>query len=408
MERLRIEPRPNWTKEVETLGFDFYKQDGVPYWGEDACYRFTAAEVDIIEEAANKLHKLCLYAVQRIVDMRLFPLLGIDPEIGRLITESWERREPAVYGRFDLIYDGTAPPKLLEYNADTPTALFEASIVQWNWREQCFPKTDQFNSIHESLVARWRSFLVGRRNADRLHVTCATPMPEDETTVQYIGATAQEAGYRVKFLPIQEVGWDEGLKRFVDLDGEPIQTLFKLYPWEWIMREDFGANVKPSGALFLEPIWKMLLSNKGLLPILWDMFPEHENLLPAYRELEPLGQPRRRPQAAARARGSQYQHYRGRQDARRDSRHLRRQRLHLPGICPTRLLRRSLRKYRGVDASRCLLRNGDPGGSIPGDQQQVALCTALFRVTVRVRARSGGPGRNGRSCRRGISGPVAP
>ncbi len=289
MERLKIEPRPNWTKEVETLGFDFYTMDGVPYWGEDACYRFTAAEVDIIEEAANKLHKLCVYAVQRIVDMRLFPLLGIDPEIGRLITESWERREPAVYGRFDLIYDGTAPPKLLEYNADTPTSLFEASIVQWNWREQRFPKADQFNSIHDSLVARWRSFLVGRRNADRLHVTCATPMPEDETTVQYIGATAQEAGYRVKFLPIQEVGWDEGLKRFVDLDGEPIQTLFKLYPWEWIVREDFGANVKPSGALFLEPMWKMLLSNKGLLPILWEMFPEHENLLPAYREPGPSG-----------------------------------------------------------------------------------------------------------------------
>lgn len=289
MERLRIEPRPNWKKEIEALGFDFYTQDSVPYWGEDAGYRFSAAEVDIIEEAANKLHKLCLYAVQRIVDMRLYPLLGIDPEVGRLITESWEGREPAVYGRFDLIYDGTTPPKLLEYNADTPTSLFEASIVQWNWREQRFPKADQFNSIHESLVARWRSFLVGRHNADRLHVTCATPMPEDETTVQYIGAAAQEAGYRVKFLPIQEVGWDEGRKLFVDLDGEPIRILFKLYPWEWIMREDFGANVKPSGALFLEPMWKMLLSNKGLLPILWEMFPEHENLLPAYREPEPLG-----------------------------------------------------------------------------------------------------------------------
>src|SRR6266446_4336840 len=81
MERLKIEPRPNWTNEVETLGFDFYTMDGVPYWGEDACYRFTAAEVDIIEEAANKLHKLCVYAVQRIVDMRLFPLLGIYPDI---------------------------------------------------------------------------------------------------------------------------------------------------------------------------------------------------------------------------------------------------------------------------------------------------------------------------------------
>jgi glutathionylspermidine synthase len=136
MERLKIEPRQNWAKEVEALGFDFYGEDGVSYWGEDACYRFTADQVDIVEEAANKLHKLCRYAVQRIVELRLFPLLGIDPEVGRLITESWERHEPAVYGRFDLIYDGTAAPKLLEYNADTPTSLFEASIVQWNWREQ--------------------------------------------------------------------------------------------------------------------------------------------------------------------------------------------------------------------------------------------------------------------------------
>jgi glutathionylspermidine synthase len=33
----------------------------------------------------------------------------------------------------------------------------------------------------------------------------------------------------------------------------------------------------------------MLLSNKGLLPILWELFPEHPNLLPAYEIAEPLG-----------------------------------------------------------------------------------------------------------------------
>jgi glutathionylspermidine synthase len=36
-----------------------------------------------------------------------------------------------LYGRFDLAYRGDGPPKLLEYNADTPTALFEAAVVQW-------------------------------------------------------------------------------------------------------------------------------------------------------------------------------------------------------------------------------------------------------------------------------------
>jgi glutathionylspermidine synthase len=288
MERTRITPRPNWTEAVEALGFDFYKTEGVPYWDETACWRFGAAEIDVIEAAANKLHELALQAVERIVSQRLYPLLGIAPEIGTLIEESWKRADPAVYGRFDLIYDGTNPPKLLEYNADTPTSLFEAAIVQWNWREQVFPKADQFNSLHEALVARWRSFLVGRRGADPLYVTCATPNPEDETTVQYIGATAEEAGYRVKFIPIQDIGWDAGGHRFLDLDNEQMTTVFKLYPWEWMMKEEFGGNIRPSGARFLEPIWKMLLSNKGVLPVLWDMFPEHENLLPAYRSPERL------------------------------------------------------------------------------------------------------------------------
>ncbi len=288
MERIKLSPRPNWQKEIEALGFDFYESEGIPYWDETACWQFSAAEIDGIEAAANELHDLCLQAVERIVSHRLYPLLGIDPVVGKLIEESWTRHEPALYGRFDLVYDGENPPKLLEYNADTPTSLFEAAVVQWNWKEQVRPEADQFNSIHEALVARWRSFLVGRRNADFLHVTCATPNPEDETTVQYIGATAQEAGYRSKLVPIQDIGWDEGGKQFVDLETQEMRTVFKLYPWEWMMKEDFGAHIAPSGARFIEPIWKMLLSNKALLAILWDMFPEHENLLPAYTSPDKL------------------------------------------------------------------------------------------------------------------------
>lgn len=284
MERIKIEPRPNWSMEIEKVGFDFYHIDGIPYWHESAYYRFTAAEIDMIEAAANTVHKLCLRAIERIVSERLYPLMGIDPDVGKLIAESWEKAEPAIYGRFDFLYDGEGPPKLLEYNADTPTSLFEASIVQWNWREQRFPRADQFNSIHEHLVERWRRLLVGRYDAltTPLYVTTATPMPEDEHTVQYIGSCAEEAGWKMKFLPIQQIGWNG--YGFTDLDETVMRYVFKLYPWEWLMRDDFGKNIKPSGSLWLEPMWKMLLSNKGILPILWQMFPEHENLLPAYRD----------------------------------------------------------------------------------------------------------------------------
>lgn len=281
MNRIRTTPRPNWSTEIEKLGFDFYKSDGVAYWHEEAYYKFTADEIDIFESAANSLHKLCLQVIDRIIAERLYPLMGIDADLGKMIEKSRENCEPAVYGRFDLIYDGVNPPKLLEYNADTPTSLFEASIVQWNWWQQSFPRMDQFNSIHEHLVDRFRALLVGRQNEDLLYVTTATPMPEDEHTVQYIGSCAEEAGFKTKFIPIQHIGWNG--TDFTDLDELPIRHVFKLYPWEWLMGDDFGPNIRSASTKWIEPIWKMLLSNKTILAFLWEMFPEHENLLPTYR-----------------------------------------------------------------------------------------------------------------------------
>jgi glutathionylspermidine synthase len=107
--------------------------------------------------------------------------------------------------------------------------------------------------------------------------------------VQYLGATAIEAGCRSKFVPIEVIGWDTGRRVFVDLDGLPMRSIFKLYPWEWLTQEEFGGHIARSGALFIEPAWKMLLSNKAILAVLWEMFPGHENLLPSFLDPAPLG-----------------------------------------------------------------------------------------------------------------------
>lgn len=69
---------------------------------------------------------------------------------------------------------------------------------------------------------------------------------------------------------------------FVDEANKPIELMFKLYPWEWMMRETFGSSLKGTSTQFVEPPWKAILSNKGILPLLWAMFPGHPNLLPAY------------------------------------------------------------------------------------------------------------------------------
>ena len=305
MERIPTDPRPGWREKVESQGVVFSTTrhpDGreLPYWYESAYYALTMDEVDALEETSAELHRLCLAAVGHVVEHDWFARFGIvDPRVRAAITRSWRERPPSVYGRFDLAYDGRGgPAKLLEYNADTPTGLLESAICQWYWLQDTRPEADQWNSLHERLVEAWRqaarSFAPGP-----LHVThtAADSSGEEEMTAAYLAETAQQAGLEVVTLPIERIGWRERDAQFVDLALRPIRTVFKLYPWEWLVGDAFGAHALDrlaapavAGTRWIEPIWKMLLSNKALLAVLWELFPGHPNLLPAYldgpRELE--------------------------------------------------------------------------------------------------------------------------
>ena len=275
MRRERIAPRADWRERVEELGFDFHTIDGEPYWCEDACYRFSAEQVDTLEDATAELHSLCLDAVDRIVRDGRFAELGLDATAAALAERSWRAREPALYGRMDLSWDGSGAPKLLEYNADTPTALFEASVVQWYWLKDTHADADQFNSIHEKLIERWKQLSTN----GKVHFAACYEQPEDRGTCEYLRDTATQAGLATEALDIEDIGWSGA--DFVDLDDRPIATLFKLYPWEWMLDEPFAAHIPKVDLRWIEPAWKMLLSNKSILPLLWEFFPDHPNLLPA-------------------------------------------------------------------------------------------------------------------------------
>ena len=282
MERQTLVPRPDWRQKVESLGFLFHTADGL-YWDESACYRFSSDEVDQLEAATNELQRLCLEAVQRVIDDQLYRRLAIPEMFVPLITRSWEREDLSYYGRFDLWFDGRHEPKLYEYNADTPTSLLEASVIQWHWLEERFPQQDQFNSIHEKLIARWREGQVD----GLVHFACLRDHEEDFATTVYMEDTAVQAGCGTRRLFMDEIGWDG--RQFVDLENQPIRTLFKLYPWEWLIGEEFSPHLLRAPWRVVEPAWKMVLSNKGILPILWEMFPDHPNLIPAYTSSQPLG-----------------------------------------------------------------------------------------------------------------------
>src|SRR5438045_1623773 len=156
MERRAIEPRPNWQKRVESHGLFYHTLGGVPYWDETAFYQFRAAEIDTLELVAETLHSMCLEIVREVIEQPLFGLFFVPQEFEDFVIHSWERQEFSVYGRFDLAYDGTSPPRMLEYNADTPTALVEAAVAQWFWLQDTDPGGDQFNSIHEHLIDTWK------------------------------------------------------------------------------------------------------------------------------------------------------------------------------------------------------------------------------------------------------------
>ena len=271
MRRVAASPRTHWQSSVEAAGL-IWHTPGQPYWNESAFYEFTASEIDTLERATNELERLALSAIQRIIDEKLYGLLGIPDAAIPLIENSWNAEPPSLYGRFDLAWTGDGAPRLLEYNADTPTSLLEAAVVQWYWLEETHPAADQFNSIHERLIALWKEF---PRHID----FCSTEDVEDEMTVAYLMDTALQAGLTANLWTMGEIGWDGA--RFIAPDGRPLSTVFKLYPWEWMLREEFGAHLQRSDVVWIEPAWKMLLSNKGLLPVLWMMFPHHENLLEA-------------------------------------------------------------------------------------------------------------------------------
>ena len=276
MRRIRTTQRPNWEKRVEEAGLTWHTGEQV-YWDESAFYEFTAKEVDVLEAATNELEAMTLAAAQHMIDNRLYSRMGIPDGAIPLIEKSWEAEPPSLYGRFDLAYDGTAPPKLLEYNADTPTSLLEAAVVQWYWLQDTNPKRDQFNSLHERIVALWKEFTPYLPDG-RIDL-CSMDDAEDGMTVTYLQDTAQQAGLSAKIFPIDEIGWDG--RQFVGPDDEALGAVFKLYPWEWMVREEFGQHVDKAPTIWIEPAWKMLLSNKGLLPVLWELYPRHPYLLQA-------------------------------------------------------------------------------------------------------------------------------
>lgn len=305
----KVAARADWREKAKELGYMAALFDDPPYWIEATsdpyCAVFTADEIEnIIEPATRELNELALKAVEYVCygpkSEELMERLRIPQAFREPIRQSWKRRDRSLYGRFDFSYSKDQL-KLLELNFDTAISLYEASIFQLLWLEDMRAQgkipadADQFNLIHETLLGAF-SGVAGKDFA--IHFTSMENSEEDEDTTKYLQSCAVLAGVPSKFLHLHELGYDES-GYLVDKEGLTIRNLFKLYPWEYLFEEDAELTAAIGNSIlapvlsegrtaFIEPVWKTILSSKGILPILWEMQPDCPWLLESYFEDAPL------------------------------------------------------------------------------------------------------------------------
>lgn len=290
MLRLPIQERPNWQSLAQEYGFEFHTMYGQNYWDETAYYRFTLEQIEQdIESVTEEIHQMCLAVVEQTVSYeQKLEQCKIPQAHWQLIQDSWHNKDNSLYSRIDLAYNGNGPAKLYENNADTPTSVYETGFWQWLWLEDqvnqgYLPRhADQFNSLQEKLIQRFSEFRQAYPNQTFYFGYCKESL-EDKGTVQYLADCATAAQIPIELIAIEDIGLSEQ-NTFTNVAHHEMQWLFKLYPWEFIFVEEYAPFIANAGCQFVEPAWKAIISNKAILPLLWQAFPNHPNLLPAFFE----------------------------------------------------------------------------------------------------------------------------
>jgi glutathionylspermidine synthase len=288
MKRVEIGERQDWRVEAERLGFGCHTIGGERYWDERHAYCLSENEIRAaLEGPTNELMEMCYRAVGEIVkDSALLERMQIDPDYHGAIRASWNENEKDIYSRFDFSYDGSAPAKLLEVNGDCAGGLFEAAVMQGAWLEAARsletvpPASIQFNLLDEALAG---TFMMLSDNGSDFRFAADSADQEQMLAVGYLIERARAAGLRSSFIDIGDIGIDDE-NWFTDLEDIRMRNLFMFMQLAEIVESDYGPVFANSRTRLFEPLWKIALSNKGVLPVLWDMYPGHPNLLPAFFE----------------------------------------------------------------------------------------------------------------------------
>ena len=300
MKLKKIEPLDNGY--LESIGFGWHTDlDGSRYISNELV-SITQDEAEAFYEATNELYDMYVAAAEYVINNDLFHELGIPFNLVDIIKSSWENDVHwHLYGRFDLAggVDGK-PIKLIEFNADTPTSLFETAIIQWAMLKfNNLNEASQFNDVYEALVENFKRLITLEEDTSRFDeyyegwkilFSSIAGSSEDENTTRLLEAAARDAGFECDFAFASEVSFDD--ENGIFWNGQNWEYWFKLIPWEMIAIDESDLAliikniIKNQKAIILNPAYTLLFQSKGIMKILWDLYPNHPLLLES--SFEPL------------------------------------------------------------------------------------------------------------------------
>jgi len=287
---------------LEGIGFYWHTDpDSTPYVASEIV-EITPDEADAYYEASNELYEMFAEAGEYVIENDLFHEIGIPFNLVDAIKMSWDNDiHWHLYGRFDFAggLDGK-PIKLIEFNADTPTALFETSILQWAMLKlNNMEESHQFNNLYEALGDNFKRLVMMEDNIEdfdkhydgwKILFSSVKGDAEEESTVKLLQTIANEAGFKTEFAYMEDVEFsgEEGVF-YKDVNYE---YWFKLYPWEDIGIEESDLAMlltqimENQKAIILNPAYTLMFQSKAFMKILWDLYPNHPLLLET--DFEPL------------------------------------------------------------------------------------------------------------------------
>lgn len=294
--------KPIDDKTLEQLGFGWHTDKDESKYIADSLVVVTDEEAEAYYEAVNELYDMYAAAAQHVIDNNLFFDLGIPFNLVEAIKKSWENDVHwHLYGRFDLAGGiGGAPIKLIEFNADTPTSLFETAILQWALlKHNNMDEERQFNNVYQAISDNFRRLVTlfdDTETFEKLYdgwkilFSSVSGDIEEEQTVRLLQQMAIDAGFETGFEPLGGVKFDE--EGIYDSHETPYEYWFKLYPWEDIAIEEpelatlLTSIMNNQKAILINPAYTLLFQSKGMMKILCDLYPDSPYLLQT--SFEPL------------------------------------------------------------------------------------------------------------------------